>query len=612
MWYVNKETERSPQFSNEELLKLEGTLGAREAKISLAKFLRGNLAFTTELISGIRLAPYQEITLRGMLNRNFSMCVWGRGCGKTFIASVFCFLQCIFEPGTKILIAGPTFRTARFIFNNLEKIINSKGAELLSQAFSTKPSKRNDQYEWLINGGSITAVPLSGEKIRGFRANILVLDEYLLLPEETIKTVLMPFLVAPQDMAERIRVRGIEDELIKRGKMKEEQRMVFGNNSKMIALSSASYTFENLYKTYQDWTQKIYKPKESGESSYFISQMGYEALPEEMIDTTIIEEARSSGGTSNSSFQREYCAQFTDGSDSYFSAKKMHECTVPDGEAPSSLIRGTKDSKYILGIDPSFSNSPSSDFFAMSLLELDDKNKQGILVHSYAVAGGDLKSHIDYLYYVLTNFNVEMVCIDNAGFQFIDSCNESELFTNSRLSLDFFDFNTNKEGVDYSKELRRARRGYNKESGKMVFKQIFASEWLRKANEHLQACIDHKKIWFASKTVASPSEFNRQTALNVPIKHTAAENVLDLIEIQDDLIYQTKKQCAMVEVKSTARGTQTFDLPQHLKRSISANRARKDNYTTLMLASWALKCYYDIMEVDKDAANDTFNPVMIP
>jgi|TARA_R110000751_G_scaffold106401_3_gene202426 hypothetical protein len=612
MWYVNKETERSPQFSNEELLKLEGTLGAREAKISLAKFLRGNLAFTTELISGIRLAPYQEITLRGMLNRNFSMCVWGRGCGKTFIASVFCFLQCIFEPGTKILIAGPTFRTARFIFNNLEKIINSKGAELLSQAFSAKPSKRNDQYEWLINGGSITAVPLSGEKIRGFRANILVLDEYLLLPEETIKTVLMPFLVAPQDMAERIRVRGIEDELIKRGKMKEEQRMVFGNNSKMIALSSASYTFENLYKTYQDWTQKIYKPKESGESSYFISQMGYEALPEEMIDTTIIEEARSSGGTSNSSFQREYCAQFTDGSDSYFSAKKMHECTVPDGEAPSSLIRGTKDSKYILGIDPSFSNSPSSDFFAMSLLELDDKNKQGILVHSYAVAGGDLKSHIDYLYYVLTNFNVEMVCIDNAGFQFIDSCNESELFTNSRLSLDFFDFNTNKEGVDYSKELRRARRGYNKESGKMVFKQIFASEWLRKANEHLQACIDHKKIWFASKTVASPSEFNRQTALNVPIKHTAAENVLDLIEIQDDLIYQTKKQCAMVEVKSTARGTQTFDLPQHLKRSISANRARKDNYTTLMLASWALKCYYDIMEVDKDAANDTFNPVMIP
>ena len=71
--------------------------------------------------------------------------------------------------------------------------------------------------------------------------------------------------------------------------------------------------------------------------------MGFESLPSDMIDTTIIEEARSSGGTSNSSFQREYCAQFTDGSDSYFSAKKMHECTVPDGELPSSLIKGGGD-----------------------------------------------------------------------------------------------------------------------------------------------------------------------------------------------------------------------------------------------------------------------------
>ena len=432
------------------------------------------------------------------------------------------------------------------------------------------------------------------------------------MPEDTVKTVLMPFLVAPQDMAERIKVREIEDELIKQGKMEEKDRMVFENNSKMVALSSASYTFENLYKTYKDWTHKIYKPEEAGESSYFISQMGYESLPPDMIDTTIIEEARSSGGTSNSSFMREYCAQFTDGSDSYFSAKKMHLCTVPDGELPSSQVRGAPDKKYILGIDPSFSNSPSSDFFAMSLLEIDESNQQGILVHSYAVAGGDLKDHIDYLYYILTNFNVEMICIDNAGFQFIDSCNESELFTKAKLNLGFFKFDTNKEGIEYGKETRRVRREYNKESGKIVFKQIFVSDWLRKANEHLQACIDHKKIWFSSKTIANASEFNRQTAQSIPVKYTGAESLLDLIETQDDLIYSTKKQCALVEVKSTARGTQTFDLPQHLKRSTSINRARKDNYTTLMLANWALKCYYDVMKVDKESLNDTFNPIMIP
>ncbi len=608
MWYCPEKYKKDLTSVNEELSSLKGPLEDKEAKISLAKFLSSNLGITTELISGIKLAPFQEITLKGMMNRNFSMCVWGRGCGKTFIASVFCFLQCIFNPGTKILIAGPTFRTARFIFNNLEKLVNSKGAELLQQAFSTKPSKRNDQFEWSINGGTITAIPLNGEKIRGFRANILLLDEFLLLPEELVNTVLMPFLVAPQNMKERLEVRQIEDDLISKGKMKEEDRMIFENNSKMIALSSASYTFENLYKTYKDWVGKIYSD-ELGDANYFISQMGYEALPEEMIDKTIIEEAQD-GGSSHSSFLREYCAQFTDGSDSYFSAKKMHECTIPDGENPTTLIRGKSDSKYILGIDPSFSNSPSSDFFAMSLLEIDIETNEGTLVHSYAVAGGDLKDHINYMFYLYTNFNIELIVIDNAGYQFLDSCNESENFVNAGINLKFIDFESTKEGQDYQKQLRKFKRDLNKTDHKICFKQNFTSDFLRKANEHLQAAIDHRKIWFASRTTANGSAFDKQSNLKINLSLTDCKNVGELIETQDSLIYATKKQCALVEVKSTAKGTQTFDLPQHLKRSTSAHRARKDNYTTLMLANWGLKCYSESQNMNENEINFTFLPQM--
>ena len=607
MWYCPDKYKKNITNLNDELLKLEGELEDKQAKITLAKFLRSNLGIATELISGIKLAPYQEITLKGFFNRNFCMCVWGRGCGKTFIAAVYCFLQCIFEPGTKILIAGPTFRTARFIFNYLETLVDSKGAQLLSQAFGVK-SKRNDQYEWKINGGSITAIPLSGEKIRGFRANILVLDEFLLLPEEIIKNVLMPFLVAPQDMAERIKIRELESELISQGVMKEEDRMVFQNNSKMIALSSASYTFENLFKVYKEWSEKIYS-KDNPESKYFISQLSYEALPQEMIDSTIIEEAQSDA-SSHSSFQREYCAQFTDGSDSYFSAKKMHECTIPDGEEPSMKIIGQSGKEYLLGIDPSFSNSPTSDYFAMTVMELDDETKQGTLVHCYALAGGDLKNHINYLTYILTNFNITMIVIDNAGYQFIDSANESEPFIKNKINLSFFDFNTEKEGVEYEKELRAARRGYNKETGKICIKQVFSTNFIRKANEQLQADIDHKRIWFASRVTADGAIFNRVSTQRVPIKMTNHENLLELIEFQDDFVYQTKKQCSLIEVKSTSKGTQSFDLPQHLRRSNSPNKARKDNYTTLMLANWGVKRYYDMIETRVEA-NLTFAPILI-
>ena len=609
MWYCPKKYEKPIPNLNKEFLDLKGELPDRQAKITLAKFMRSNLGFTTELMSGIKLALYQEITLKAFFNRNFSMCVWGRGCGKSFIAAVYCFLQCIFEPRTKILIAGPTFRTARFIFNNLEKIVESKEAQMLAHAFGAK-SKRNDQFEWKINDGTITAIPLSGEKIRGFRANILVLDEFLLLPEDTIKTVLMPFLVAPQDMAERIKIREMEDDLIGKGQMQEKDRIKFENNSKMIALSSASFSFENLFKTYKEWMNNIYS-EDIQQSNYFISQMAFDSIPSDMIDSTVIEEARS-GGSSNSSFQREYCAQFTDGSDSYFSAKKMHDCTIPDGEKQHTLVKGEPDKKYILAIDPSFSNSPSSDYFAMSVLELDEeKTNESTLVHAYAVAGGDLKDHIKYLHYLVTYFNIVLLIIDNAGYQFIDSANESELFRDSRINLKFFDFNSDKTGNDYQQVLLKAKSEYKPKENVICFKQLFSSTFLREANEYLQASIDHKRIWFASRTAACGSFFDKVSAQAVPIKLMPYENKGDLIEFQDDIIYQTRKQCALVEVKTTAKGIQTFDLPQHLKRSTSSNRARKDNYTTLMLGNWALKAYNDLKNTEVQQINHTFTPRML-
>jgi hypothetical protein len=598
---------------NKQLMELKGILNDKDAKISLAKFLRANLGFTTELISGIKLAPYQEIHLKALLNRNFSMCVFGRGCGKSFIASIFCFLQCVFEPNTKILIAGPTFRTARFIFNNLEKIVNSKGAELLQQAFGSK-SKRNDQYEWSINGGSIVAIPLSGEKIRGFRANVLVLDEFLLLSEDIVKTVLMPFLVAPQNMKERMEIREMEDALIKEGAMKEEDRMVFENNSKMIALSSASYTFENLYKTYNEWIEKI-QSNENTEASYFVSQLSYEALPLEMIDKTIIEEAQN-GGSSHSSFLREYCARFIDGSDSYFSAKKMEDCTIPNGQSPHTLMKGTPGKKYILGIDPNMSDSPNADYFAMAVIEIDEETKIGTLVHTYAGLG-NLKNHVNYLYYIMTNFNIVFMILDNAGADvFLSACNQSELFKSNNLIINTFEFNSDLEGVDYDQEIRKTRNSYNLESKKIAFNQVFTSNFIRKANEHLQASIDYKKIWFASKTCANDSFFESQFNQNIPIDLMKTEekkdwSTLDFIENQDDFIYQTKKQCTLVEHSSTARGTQSFDLPQHLKRSSSANKARKDNYSALLLVNWGLKCYNDIINAPKEEISQTFTPIMI-
>jgi hypothetical protein len=396
--------------------------------------------------------------------------------------------------------------------------------------------------------------------------------------------------------------------------MKEKDRMVFENTSKMLAFSSASFTFENLYKTYNEWTEKIIS-QEKGEATYFVSQMSYEALPEEMIDKTIIEEAQN-GGASHSSFLREYCARFTDGSDSYFNAKKMEDCTLKFNEKPHTLLKGDLDKKYILGIDPNMSDSPNADYFAMAILEIDEEKKQGILVHTYAGLG-NLKNHVAYLHYVMTNFNIVFMIIDNAGADvFLSACNQSELFKKQKIEIKTIDIDSDLEGVDYEMMILNARKKYNLQDKKIAFNQIFTSNFIRKANEYLQACIDYKKIWFASKTGANEEFFNEVANRGATIELIKTEDkkdwtILDFIENQDDFIYQTKKQCALVEHSSTSRGTQSFDLPQHLKRSTSANKARKDNYSALMLANWASKCYFDMMHLPEIVESATFSPILI-
>ena len=165
--------------------------------------------------------------------------------------------------------------------------------------------------------------------------------------------------------------------------------------------------------------------------------------------------------------------------------------------------------------------------------------------------------------------------------------------------------------MDYDSEVRQARRKYNLQDGKICFKQNFSTSFIRKANEQLQADIDHKRIWFGSKATANGSVFDSMVTEKIPLKMTGHETILDLIEFQDSWNYETKKQCALVEVKSTAKGSQSFDLPQHLKRSTSVNRARKDNYTTLMIGIWALKCYHDMMSAKEESPDETFTPMMI-
>ena len=87
--------------------------------------------------------------------------------------------------------------------------------------------------------------------------------------------------------------------------------------------------------------------------------------------------------------------------------------------------------------------------------------------------------------------------------------------------------------------------------------------------------------------------------------------ILEAIDEQDSLIQLVKDECALIEVKTTLQGTQSFDLPQHLRRDKSPKKARKDSYTALKLGNWACKIYHDLMAYKPRQAQTTFTPQFI-
>ena len=88
--------------------------------------------------------------------------------------------------------------------------------------------------------------------------------------------------------------------------------------------------------------------------------------------------------------------------------------------------------------------------------------------------------------------------------------------------------------------------------------------------------------------------------------------MIELVDIQDNMVEQTIKQCSSIVVRSTPQGSQTFDLPQNLKRDTSVNRVRKDNYSTLMLGCWGLKIYNEMMEFKGEVRRkEAFIPILI-
>ena len=72
-----------------------------------------------------------------------------------------------------------------------------KRSDALTKEIHSSATHNNEVKIEFWNGSTIEAV-VSNDDSRGFRANMLIIDEYRLLTQEVVDTVLLPFLNTPR------------------------------------------------------------------------------------------------------------------------------------------------------------------------------------------------------------------------------------------------------------------------------------------------------------------------------------------------------------------------------------------------------------------------------
>ena len=558
------------------------------------------------------------MAIKAMMESDYFLGIWSRGMSKSFSTGIFALLDAILNQGVQIGILSKSFRQSKMIFKKIEDISKSPKATFFAQCI-TRVSKMNDEWVMEIGRSSIRALPLGdGEKLRGFRFQRMIIDELLLMPEKIYNEVIIPFLSVVENPTERQEIYDLETQMIEKGEMKEEDRKIWPNN-KIIGLSSASYKFEYLYKIYQQYETLILNENKQDGAHRTIMHFSYDCAPDQLYDQNLISQSKAT--MSESQFEREFGAIFTDDSSGYFKVSKMAQCTLQDGEGQSVEVVGNHNDEYILAFDPSWSESESSDDFAMLLIKLNKDTRKGTVVHSYALSGASLKTHIKYMAYVMTHFNVVAVVGDyNGGVQFINSCNESTIFKDKNLKLGVIEAELDK-AKDYDKNLRRLKNQYNLSQKNIVFLRKPTSAWIRFANESLQSAFDHKKIFFAG--AAMNDDYNIQRKSRVPIKQLkfirndpnenggVGARMIDFVEHQKDMMDLIKVQCALIQITTSIQGTQSFDLPPSLRKQKGADKARKDSYSALVLGNWFMNVYYDMNSEDIQNVKSTFTPMFI-
>jgi len=343
------------------------------------------------LMPGFKLPPHQEAMLRKMWTSEYIYSSSSRSTGKSALSGLFLLLWCITHPGTKAGVLAQKFSSAKLVIDFIEKLIIQY--PLLQKCVQpTKPGDfvlhGSDKYEIKFNNKStLIGLPSDlakkGARVRGFRFNVLLIDESVTIPYPIVTAVFVPCCSIRDRQGFR--------------------RLIF--------------TTTGGYKPSEHWDlcQRHYLEAKAGNPDYAFFNYTYEDVPGEfdyIVDRKSMEDLieTSDPGT----VARELKGLWTEAGSSYFNGAMLERnrlCAIDAEIYPESV--GEKGATYIIGIDPA---QRGIDHTALVVLKQLKDGKWGVVAaQSYNFRRGWMEENCKLVLDYIERFNPAYLAFDKNG-----------------------------------------------------------------------------------------------------------------------------------------------------------------------------------------------------
>ena len=332
----------------------------------------------------VELAWFQRRTLRDMFEKKHNMLLFGRGIGKTWLCALYTMQKALLYPNTKIGILAPSFKQTEFFFDKIDEIAANTPYFKSCMKSSQRATFRAIQK--FNNGSFIEGLPLgTGQKIRGRRYNVVIIDEYASLNEEIIQTVIRPML--------NVKLKGQENQIIISG--------------------TAFWSWNHYYRQFLLYSyQSQVRPELWGLHEYDKDDVSIDLSAPFELDEQMYEMMKMD--TTNELYMMETHNKFPIEGQTFFTSRLIESCTPKQGEFESPLeleLIGAKNAVYAMGVD--VARSVGGDNFVIAILKINGAVKE--LAHVFMLNGEPYQKMVFHIRRLFRDFPIAKICMDLGG-----------------------------------------------------------------------------------------------------------------------------------------------------------------------------------------------------